>query len=147
MVSAQINRNESRVEIIAKAQEGKLTKILLLEDRIIIDGQLLIGFPLSKSITQSAQRLLTDLIIEANINGEYGFAGGLRYSYINHQYYFGWMYDRDRLIGLTSVYPFFGIFNFPFQTLVRFKTMPEISFAKLLYENFVSEPFECKIDL
>ncbi len=147
LVSVETNRNESRVEIIAKALEGKLTKILLLEDRIIIDGQLLIGFPLSKSITQSAHRLLTNLIIEANINGEHGFAGGLRYSYVNHQYYFGWMYARDRLIGLTSVYPFFGIFNFPFQTLVRFKTMPEISFAKLLYENFVSEPFECKIDL
>lgn len=147
LVSVDLNRNENSVEMVATAKDGKKTKIFLLEDRIIIDDQLLLRFPLSKGIRQIAHKLLAGLAIEANIAGEHGLVGGLRYSYVNNQSYFGWMFKKDRLIGLTSKYPFFGIFNFPFQTLVRFKTLPEISFAKLLYGNFVSTPFECKIDI
>lgn len=147
LVSVDLNRNDNSVEMVAVAKDGRKTKILLLEDRIIINDQTLIRFPLTKGIRQMVHKFWVDLAIEANIKGEHGFSGGLRYSYVNNRYYFGWMYDREKLVGLASIYPFFGIFNFPFQTLVRFRTLPEISFAKLLYGNFVSTPFECKIDL
>jgi len=58
----------------------------------------------------------------------------LGYSSINNVKYFGFVQYPSQFIGFRSNPPYFGIFNFSFQTLVRFKGLPQLDLNRLLFK-------------
>ncbi len=57
------------------------------------------------------------------------------------------MTEPDKLIGV-QMKPFrMGTFEFPFQVLIRFKTLPQLDIGSFLSGYFIREMNQCTINL
>ena len=57
------------------------------------------------------------------------------------------MLEPDKLTGV-QMKPFrIGTFEFPFQVLIRFKTLPQLDVGSLLLDYFIREMNQCTINL
>ncbi len=109
-------------------------EILLQPDKVILDGRVLFRLP----DTSSADEKTSNLLVNYWQDKSYSWTGSWRYSFVDKKYYFGLMTSPSRLIGFKSEFPFLGIYDSPFQVLIRFKTLPEINLVKMISANFVN---------
>lgn len=109
-------------------------EILLQPDKVTLDGQVLFRLPDTSGIDENISHLLVNYWKDKS----YPWTGSWRYSFVDNKYYFGLLISPSRLIGFKSEFPFLGIYDFPFQVLTRFKTLPEINLVKIISANFVN---------
>lgn len=109
-------------------------EIILSENTVSLDRKNIFEVP-----KENRQRnILAAAVIDYWKNLPSKWLDSWRFSTVAQKFYFGFMMAPDRLLGLKSEFPFLGVFKFPFQTLVRFKTFPHLDIAKLLSSNLVN---------
>lgn len=133
--------NVSQIKIGRKNGDAYLTvyngnqhEIILSESAVSLDGKNIFEIP-----RENRQRnILAAAVIDYWKNLPSNWLNSWRFSMVGQKFYFGFMMAPDKLFGLKSEFPFLGVFKFPFQTLVRFKTFPNLDIAKLLSSNLVN---------
>jgi len=129
----EVNRKEDLYLTVFDKNNDK-HEIILKEDAVIFDKKNILK-------TQDKNRLraiLATMVIDYWKNFPSEWFDNFRFSLVGHKFYFGFMLPPDKLFGLKSELPFFGVFKFPFQTLVRFKTFPHLDIAGILSSNLVN---------
>lgn len=137
-------RREGENAVIEVERQNKEKSIILLEtDNISIDGKPVLG---KSRDPIDPRRILIGLFMNYMISAPHYPAGGIKYSVINKQTYLGFMFSAGRLAALTSQYPYFGIFEFPFQTLARFRELPKFNLAYGVNGDFTNSSNKCTIN-
>lgn len=130
----KVDRKNEDLYLTVFDKKNNEHEIILKEDMVIFDKK-----NLFEVRDKNRQRdILATVIIDYWKNLPSVWLDSWRFSMIDQKFYFGFMMAPDRLLGLKSEFPFFGVFKFPFQTLVRFKIFPHLDIAKLLSVNLVN---------
>lgn len=105
-------------------------------DRIRKDGQLLYP-PFIYKKDYKKEILLTFLKLE-NYLPTFKAKAQFGLSRIDDTLYLGLVYFPDHFIGLKTKYSYVGLFNFPFQTLTRFRNFPQLDFHQIVFNLLTS---------
>lgn len=130
----EIHTQRSGEDILLTIFNKNKHEILLQSDQIKLDGRVLFKLP---DISNSSEQI-TDFIVNYWRDKSSFWKSSWRYSFVDKKYYFGLMISPNRLIGIRSKSPFLGVYDFPFQVLVRFKTLPEFDLVKNISAYFVN---------
>lgn len=124
-----LQRDGDNLYLLLVDEAGSKHKISFTNESILLDQKQVLKTPkMANYITQ----ILTKVLMSYWINYPHSWICGWRYSSIEGKFYLGFMIKPDRLIGIKSEMPFLGIFKFPFQVLVRFKSLPQIDLSRLI---------------
>ncbi len=131
-------KSEDKMNLKILSEDGNYS-LLLLPDRILIDQKVLFGsLDNSKNIAEQIRKKVSLWLIDLYKKRPHKWKAGFRYTYVNGSYYFGIMTAPGELIGLKSTSPFVGRFNFPFQVLTHFKTLPDLDLIQFMLQNFIN---------
>lgn len=144
----EINKKNGGIElnISLDNSDGKIT-LDLQSDQMIINNGKSRSYLMRSSPRSGFYNNIKDIIISYELYNDHQFHGGIRYSSINGAFIAGIMTDRNRLTGLSSKYPYLGVFSFPFQTLVRFKSPFPADWLNFLAGHFITNQNQCTIKL
>lgn len=145
IATINIDRNGNDIELSATTENGEKNTILLQKDKIFLNKEQIFNVFIDDNINHRALDFLKRLIIDQTERKADTISGGIRFSYINGQYYLGWASFPNKLVGVGSIFPFIGTYEFPFQTLVRFRTFPSIDIVSLAVKDLVRYNNKCTI--
>lgn len=136
-------------EIIMKVtKKDKSENILILRTSDVeINGSILFTTKEKIPLNLQLHSLIASFLLSYELHVQKTALFGLRFASINNTYYMGIMIEKDKLMGVQTKFPFLGIFEFPFQVLTRFRTIPQFSITRLLSHYFIPEVRECTITL
>lgn len=131
-------KSEDKINLKIFSEDG-IHSLLLQPDRILIDQKELFGnLDNDRNLAELIRNKISLWLIDLYKDRPHKWKASWRYTYVNGNYYFGIMTAPEELIGLKSVFPFVGRFNFPFQVLTRFKTLPDLDLVSLILRNFIN---------
>ena len=142
-----IARNGDEIEMKVVKKDGKEETILLQTEKVIVNSKTLFSLQEKTSLRNKLWTVFSHFLVSYQVNASKAFPSSFRFSNINGVNYFGFMTEPDKLIGV-QMKPFrMGTFEFPFQVLIRFKTLPQLDIGSFLSGYFIREMNQCTINL
>jgi len=131
-----INKND-KIDIYSEDKKGNEHLISLLEDKVVVEGKAIFEKDKQSGFKDDLDRFLSRTIVDYWVKYPHEWFGSWRFSKINNKFYFGFMISPDYLTGIKSEFPLLGSFQFPFQTLIRFKSFPKLGIAEFISDYLV----------
>lgn len=132
-----VSRKENEIAISLQEKNGKKHTVSLLPEKILVDKEVIFEASYKNGLSQYIDKLKAVLIINYWLSYPHQWMGSWRFASIDNNFYFGFMVAPDKLIGIRPKFPFFGSFQFPFQTLIRFKSFPKLGIAEFISDYLV----------
>jgi len=133
----KIVRQDKGILITVTDNLNKVYEVKLEQQNILINKKPLLETEDKNNSRNLLRRLIARLIVDYQVKNVYDWKPSIRYSDIGNVSYFGLWVSPDKLLGVTSSRPYIGLFEFPFQVLSRFKTIPTVDGMMLFSKHFI----------
>jgi len=116
-------------------------KVLQFNTELVyLDDKLMFTIKGKNPILTGIKKFVAGIFLQTALSQKRYFFGGLRFSYVNNHYYLGMMVNPNKIFAVSSNFPYFGVYDFPFQVLIRFRSMPKLNIYSHLLKNFIISP-------
>jgi hypothetical protein len=144
--SLHITRTEDQVVFEVQQTDGKLKKIVLKPQEI--QSEYVTLFSVKKtSWRQNVVNYLKRIFLTFETNRYHSFLGGIRFTKLENAYYLGMTTPSGGFWGIRTTPLYVGSFQFPFQVLVRFKSLKVPSISGFVGNYFSKTSDQCTIKL
>lgn len=126
------------LEITALDNFDKIHVIVLEPKTIFINKKPIIEIEDKNKLLERVNKNIVRLIVDYQVRDDYNWTPSIRFSLIENVWYFGLWTGKTKLIGFRTTRPFIGVFDFPFQVLARFKTIPALDGMSIVSEYFIN---------
>lgn len=142
-----VDRLVDSVILTYSTQDGQEGILKLSKHKILLNGKLLAEFKQEDGILKMPIRMMQNWIIDYYLQKPAIFFRGLRYSKIDNKLIIGIWLTKDRLYAVSLPPLTVGVYQYPFQTLVRFKQIPTLNIPQIVAMNLVNNKINCTIEL
>lgn len=133
-----IIREDEDFIILVVDNLDKLYEIKLDADTIFFNKKPILEIDGRNNIFNKFSSIIASLLIKYQVGMEYNWKPSIRFSSINKSDYFGLWASPDKLFGISTIKPYVGVFEFPFQILSRFKTIPDVNVMRIISKYFIN---------